>query len=295
MIIKDMTITNSQGAAISFGQFFKIADDFNLSGLNATVNYSASTGDGSEYQSTRLENRDFDIPFFIHKNISEDWWIEDRRNEAYVILNPKKNPFRIDITTKSGEKYYLNANLESLPSFPIGFENNNSEWQKGFLQFSCNDPFIYRNSSETVNITSWEGAFTFPLEIPAAGIQMGTRSTALTVNVFNNGQEETGVNIKLSSTGGVVNPYITNTKTFETLKLNIAMQTGDIIDISTYKGKKKVLLTRNGVTLNVFHLVTLQSTFLKLEVGDNVFTYGADSGSTALEISMTFTPRLLGV
>ena len=295
MIIKDMKITNSQGAAISFGQFFKISDDFNMSGLGATVNYSETTGDGSNYQNTRLDNRDFDIPFFIHRTITENWWIEDRRNEAYRVFNPKKNPFRIDITTKSDEKYYLNANLEAAPSFPIGFENKNNEWQKGILQFSSNDPFFYRNTEQRVNITSWQGAFSFPLEIPVTGIQMGIRSTALNVNVFNNGQEETGVNLVLKATGAVVNPSITNIRTFERFKLNMTMQAGDVIEISTYKGKKKVMLTRNNVTTSIFNLVDIQSSFLKLEVGDNVFTYAADSGSTALEISMSFTPRLLGV
>ena len=295
MIIKDLVITNNQGASISFGQFFKISDDFNLSGLNATVNYSESTGDGSNYQNTKLNNRDFDIPFFIHRTVTENWWIEDRRNEAYRIFNPKKNPFRIDITTKSGEKYFLNANLEAAPSFPIGFENTNKEWQKGLLQFSSNDPFLYRNENQVVHITSWQGAFSFPLEIPVAGIQMGIRSTALSVNVFNNGQEETGVNLVLKATGAVVNPSITNIRTFERFKLNMTMQAGDVIEVSTYKGKKKVMLTRANVTTSIFNLVDIQSSFLKLDVGDNVFTYAADSGSTALEISVSFTPRLLGV
>lgn len=148
MIIKDMTITNSRGDSITFGRHFRLERDFDLSGTAATVNYSETTVDGSHYQNTKLENKDFDVPFFIYKSINEPWWIEEKRNQAYKVFNPKANPMRIDITTKAAEEYYINANLEGVPSFPTGFENDNNTWQKGLLQFSANDPFFMRKMSK---------------------------------------------------------------------------------------------------------------------------------------------------
>ena len=112
VLIKNLTITNSRGDFITFGQSFRLSDDFELSGLSATVNYTESTSDGSNYQNTVLNNKDFEVPFFIYKTITESWWIEERRNEAYKVFNPKANPFKLDIETKAGEQYYLHANLE---------------------------------------------------------------------------------------------------------------------------------------------------------------------------------------
>lgn len=291
-----MTITNSRGDSIVFGRHFRLDRDFELSGTSAIVNYSESTTDGSHYQNTKLNNKDFDIPFFIYKSISDPWWIEEKRNQAYKVFNPKANPMRIDITTKAGEEYYLNANLEGVPSFPTGFENDNASWQKGLLQYSANDPYFYAKNAEKVDIALWVPAFEFPLEIPAdTGIEMGYRSQSLIVNVLNEGQESTGMTIRFRALGSLTNPSLINVNTYESMKINTEMQAGDVIEITTYKRRKKVTLIRNGQTTNIFNLLDLSSVFLQLDLGDNLFRYNADEGLDNLEVSMTFTPRLLGV
>ena len=295
VLIKNLTITNSRGDFITFGQNFRLTDDFELSGLSATVNYTESTSDGSTYQNTVLNNKDFEVPFFIYKTITESWWIEERRNEAYKVFNPKANPFRLDIETKAGEQYYLHANLEGAPSFPNGFDNSNHSWQKGLLQFSSNDPYFYTKNEIKVDIALWIGAFEFPLEIPEEGIEMGYRSPSLIVNVLNEGQESTGMMIRFKALGTLKNPSLVNVNSYESLKINTEMKAGDIIEISTYKRRKRVTLIRNGERTNIFNLLDLSSTFLQLDLGDNLFRYDALTGLDNLEVSMTFTPRLLGV
>lgn len=292
-----MTITNSRGDSITFGRHFRLERDFDLSGTAATVNYSETTVDGSHYQNTKLENKDFDIPFFIYKSINEPWWIEEKRNQAYKVFNPKANPMRIDITTKAGEEYYINANLEGVPSFPTGFENDNQEWQKGLLQFSANDPYIYSADAQKVDIALWKGAFRFPLAIPKdKGIIMGYRAPSLIANVKNDGQVSTGMIIRFKALGSLSKPSLINVNTYETFKLNSTMQAGDVIEVSTYSRRKRVTLIRNGQELNIFNEVDFEvSKFLQLEIGDNLFRYDAEEGLDNLEVSMTFTPRLLGV
>lgn len=295
MIINNMTITNSRGDSITFGRHFRLVEDFSLSGLTATVNYTESTADGSHYQNTVLDNKDFEVPFFIPKEISDPWWIEERRNEAYKVFNPKANPFRIDIETKAGQAYYIIANLEGAPTFPIGFENDNQQWQRGLLQFSANDPFFYSGNEEKVDIALWVGAFEFPLEIPEEGIEMGYRAPSLIVNVLNDGQESTGMEIRFKAIGTLLNPSLVNVNTYDSLKINRTMEPGDVIEVSTYRRNKNVTLIRNGVKTNIFNDLDLSSKFLQLDLGDNLFRYDAEEGLDNLEVSMTFTPRLLGV
>lgn len=290
-----MKITNNNGDSIEFGRHFKLIEGFDLSNLGADNIYSESTRDGANYQRTVLDTRDFDLSFFIYNNQRKKWWVEERRRELFRVLNPKYNPMRLDFTTKSGKSYYLTANLEGTPSLPQGFENDNVVWQKGLLQFSCNDPFIYSASSSVVDIAGWVGAFEFPLEIVEDGIEMGYRSPSLIANVFNDGGSESGMVIRFRALASVTNPSLINVNTYETFKLNFEMQGGDIIEVSTYTGKKTVTLYRNDVPTNIFNSVDLMSTFLQLSPGDNIFRYDADNGLDNLDVSVEFTNRFVGV
>lgn len=295
MNIKELKITNSRGDSITFGRHFFMTEDFQISGLSAQVNSSASTSDGAHYQSTKLNPRDLDIPFYIKRNHNEQWWIEEKRNEAYKVFNPKTNPLRIDFTTKADESFYLNGNLVSAPTFNTGFENDNKVWLKGLLQFICTDPFIYEANEQKVDIALWVSALEFPLEIVEDGIEMGYRSQSLIVNVANNGQESTGMVIRFKALSAVVKPKLLNVNTYEELKLNTTMLPGDVIEVSTYRGKRTARRFRNNITTKEFNIVDLYSTWLQLEVGDNLFRYDADSGLDHLEVSMTYTPRRIGV
>lgn len=297
MLIKELTITNNRGDSIQFGRHFRLSDDFQLSGLKATVNYSSSTSNGSHYQNTKLENRDYDIPFFIDRKRNSVEWIEERRNEAYKVFNPSTNPMRIDIVTKSGHEYYLNANLEGAPTFLQGFENDNYAWLKGLLQFSSGDPYIYEKEAKSVDVALWIPMFEFPLEIPEEGIEMGQRSQSLIVNVLNDGQQPTGMTIRFRALGTLSNPSLLNVNTYQSLKLNTGMIAGDLIEVSTYRGRRTVTLIRNNIRMDIFNSLDFpdNAIFLQLEIGDNLFRYDADDGLDNLEVSMNFNPRRIGV
>lgn len=288
-------ITNSNGDSIEFGRHFRLIDGLDLSALTAQVNYAESTADGAHYQNTKLDVREFDVGFFINKDLQENWWMEERRQELFKVLNPKHNPMVISFDTKGGQSFYVNANIASAPSLPQGWENDNAVWQKGLLQFICTDPYIYDAASQKVDIALWVGAFEFPLEIVEGGIEMGYRSPSLIVNANNDGQESTGMIIRFVALSTVVNPKLLNVNTYEELKLNTTMLPGDVIEVSTYRGKRGATLMRSNTKTNVFSIIDLSSTFLQLEVGDNLFRYDADSGLDYLEVSMNFTPRRIGV
>ena len=296
-----MNIINSRGDSILFEGTvtgdFKLYQDFDTSGLSASVNYIDGTSDGSYYQNTVLDNREFDVPFFIHRQWNGYEWIENKRHEAFKVFNPKANPFKVEFTTKSGEEYYINANLTASPSFPVSFSDHNNEWQKGLLQFVGTDPYIYKKNATTAYIATWVSAFEFPLEIPInEGVEFGYRSESLIANVVNDGQEKTGMIITFKALGDLTNPSLFNMDTRDELKISTTMQAGDIIEVSTYERQKYIkLIKSNGDESNLFNAIDFNSRFLQLDVGDNNFRYDADIGIDNLEISMTFNPRYLGV
>ena len=101
--------------------------------------------------------------------------------------------------------------------------------------------------------------------------------------------------IRFKDLGTLKNPSLINVNTYDSLEINTEMKADDIIEASTYKRKKRVTLNRNGAETNIFNLLDLSSTFLQLDLGDNLFRYDAGESLDNLEGSITFTPRLLGV
>ncbi|WP_328010099.1 phage distal tail protein [Lysinibacillus xylanilyticus] len=135
----------------------------------------------------------------------------------------------------------------------------------------------------------------FPLEVFEEGIEISYRSPSLIVNVENKGSDDTGMIIRFIAASQVVNPKLLNVNTNEELKLNFTMLPGDLIEISTFSGKRTATLKRNNVKINIFGKIDLSSTFLQLRVGDNLFRYDVDKGLDYLECSILHRNTLIGV
>jgi len=298
-MIEKLKITNGKGDSFSFDEYRnRMTRGLDLSGLTATVNRIESTIPGAIYQNTKVNERDFDIEFNLMRIEYGEETMDSRRKHLYKVFNPNYNPVRLDFEMSDGKKYYLMAELVSAPLMPPDKENNNAARQRVLLQFIATDPFIYEAEIQSVDIATWIGSFEFPLEIPEEGIEMGYRSESLIANVFNGGQESTGMLMRFRAIGTVVNPSLINVNTYEEFKLNFTMLGGDVIEVSTYQGRKTITLIRNNVRSNIFHARKLLSKFLQLEVGDNLFRYDAENGEEGrnnLDVQMQFTPRLLGV
>ena len=56
------------------------------------------------------------------------------------------------------------------------------------------------------------------------------------------------------------------------------MKTGDVIEINTKYGSKGAKLIRDGVETDYFRYIDVDSTFMQLAIGDNMFRYDAASG-----------------
>ena len=132
-------------------------------------------------------------------------------------------------------------------------------------------------------------------ELAKTGIIMGLREPSLIVNVLNTGDVESGMIIEFKALGTLKNPSLLNVNTGEFLKINKSMVSGEIIKVNTNVGNKKVIKDLNGIETNILNLIDLDSTFLQLNVGDNLFRYNADENLNNLEISIYYNPYYLGV
>ena len=93
----------------------------------------------------------------------------------------------------------------------------------------------------------------------------------------------------------VKNPSLLNVDTQEFIKLNITMEAGDTLSVSTGYGEKEVTLKRGGATSDAFRYLDVDSSYLQLSVGDNLFRYSAEENLENLEVSIYHDDLYLGV
>ena len=65
--------------------------------------------------------------------------------------------------------------------------------------------------------------------------------------------------------------------------------------LSTGYGEKSVKLSRGGVESDAFRYLDVDSSYLQLAVGDNLFRYSADTNAENLEVSIYHNNLYLGV
>lgn len=243
-----------------------------------------AVGDGSKTRNRKITSKPMTLEIkYVGLNNERE---RRRMIELFNVHNQGTLTVQIDNTIKS-----IDCEIES---FNFGNENIN-EPLRFMVSLFAPDPYFREQYAQKAEIAKWVGGFSFPLSIPAEGIEMGYREPSLIANVFNGGHVETGLIIKFRALGSVVNPQLFNINTREYFKVNMTMEGGDVVTIDTNTFNKSVILTSNNVDENYFNWIDRKSTFLQLGVGDNLFRYDADQGLDNLEVDIYFNPRTVGV
>lgn len=163
---------------------------------------------------------------------------------------------------------------------------------------SCLNPFWREETETREDIATWIGGFEFPvpdgLEL-YDGWEIGYRQPSLIVNVYNSGDVKSGIRIEFRAIGAVTNPVLLNVDTREFIKLNISLVAGDVLTVSTGYGEKAVKLNRGGTITDAFRYLDVDSSYLQIAVGDNLFRYSADANAENLEVSIYHNNLYLGV
>ncbi|MBS4171946.1 phage tail family protein [Bacillus sp. FJAT-49736] len=297
MRTKEIVCTNQNGDSllISPNSIYKIQDDIDTTGVKANTTYVTNYRiQGATAVSSRLEQRDLSLTFFIDVEGMDEDWIQERRDEVFRVFNPIYNPIKVLIKTVN-RSFFIDAHVELTPSINPDPSSMNESWHDVLVQLSAGNPFFLDSEKRKVEIATWLPMLEFPLEISSDGSEIGQRSPSLIVNVLNEGQVETGMTIQFKALGTVINPSLFNVNTREYFKINKTMTAGEVITVNTYQGKKRLESRLNGITTNIFNFMDYRSKFMQLEVGDNLFRYDADSNVENLEVSIYFTPQYLGV
>ena len=293
MDYEKLTYINSRGETLEFSikSVFHCnvsKDVTGLDGIDNTIYRTNSMGQhGDTYIGQRYEPREITITGNIN-SVEKDRVLELRRMVEKV-LNAELDG-KLVYTYKDFVRV-IDCKTDGAPRFKRG-----NVFMTYSIPLICCNPFWREEAEAKKDIASWVSDWEFDFEIPEEGIQMGYREPSIIVNVYNEGDVKSGMRMEFRAVGTVVNPVLLNVNTQEYIKLiDTTMVAGDVITINTDYGSKGATLTRGGETVDYFRHIDVDSTFMQLEIGDNVFRYNADSGITNLEVSIYHSNKYLGV
>ena len=249
-----------------------------IDGLNppaATINTTAHASfDGSTFNSSRVEKRNIVIELMIEGDA------EKNRIALYRYFKTKKS---VKVHFKNGRRdVYIEGYVET---FEIGFFEMKENAQ---ISIICPRPFFIDEQITSVSFGAVVPLFEFPFSIetpiPFSELDFDTE-----INVENQGDVETGIVIRFWAMGQMTNPTLYRTDTGQMLKVNVAMELGDVVEVSTISGEKRVTLISGGVETNALNLLDADSSWITLEAGDNTFQTGADTYPENLACTFTYS------
>ena len=273
------------------GYILKSVDWGTIKGTHNTYKYLNQVG--VSVNNTSLGTRDIAIEGWVVAQHERDM------TKKKAILNAFINPQEpLDLLY---DDYKIQFNPDNTVKYSINYAENNDVVCKFQIVGTAHDPMFVDSVENRLNFATTTAGFHFPLSIspqlPEGGVVFGSRTDSLIATVINKGSVSTGMRIVFKANGSVSNPKLINVETQEQLLINKDLVAEEEIEINTIIGSKRVR-GRIGETspfTNYFVYKTLDSTWIQLAVGKNLFRYDADSGLDNLEVFVYFQNKFLEV
>lgn len=267
-----------------------------------SVDWGTITGTHHQYKYVNQVGVTITGTSLATRPITIEGWIVATSPERMSMLKRNLNSFvnpqdAIDL-------YYEDYVIRFIPDETVKYATSESENNDTFCKFiiagTCPNP-LFTNANESVSVFATTiPKFHFPLiiseNLPEKGVIFGKRTDSLIVNILNNGSVTSGMRILFKANGNVVNPKLINVNTQEQFVLNKTLIVEEEVIINTNIGEKSVKGKIGNSQYNNYYMYKdIDSSWLQLEVGDNLFRYDADEGLENLEIFVYFNNRFLEV
>lgn len=291
--MRDIVIKNKNNKTISIsenGNKYIPLNAEGLGGLEANLYSSKSPNqDGGNYHGSTLQGRPVHIELAV---LAENKVLMHKsKSDLMRALNPKIGEVEL-VREVDNKKRKLVGILENI-SFPYERNFEDSK-QTVLIDIYCNNPYYRDVIEQKAEIAIWKPSFEFPWDVPPEGIDIGYREPSLIANILNQGDVKCGMRIVFKANATVENPSLFNVNTREYFKVNKTLLAGESVVVTTGFQNKRVKFIKNGV-VTTLHDWDYTSTFLQLDVGDNLFRYDAENGLDNLEVDVYYTQQYLGV
>lgn len=247
-----------------FPYFLKTIDGiYKVSGNVTTV--SSAFGIGESYSGTSIKKRPIVITGIIKDNFKE------RRQLLYKMF-----PLKTE-----GTLYYYEDDIKRKIAYEV--EDIDIE-EKGIpraftISLICPNPYFTDIEENEVSMSTWTPRFCFPMiSEKDTGIEFATKNVTVMGTITNNTNIEFGITIHFVANGHVKNPYLVNVDTQEQISIDIEMEAGDEIIITTQRGEKNIIYIPDstGIAEDINYKMKYGSKFLQIHTGDNTLRAGAE-------------------
>lgn len=294
-MIKSLTATNFIGESIKINLSEEDPDHgliiLGMDGITAPTAQINTTDlasiDGSMFNSAKAQQRNIVLQF-MYTFASN---IEDSRQRTYRYF-PIKKEVEIEIETDN-RTLVTRGYVESNESEVF------SEKETNQISIICPDPFFYSRREAQTIFSGVEPMFEFTFSnesVTEKLLIMGEILNESERTVYYEGDADVGIIITIHALGECGNITIYNVRTRESMTIDndkIAALTGarfdvaDDIIINTERGKKSVMLLRDGHYTNILNCINRDSDWIRLTKGDNILAYVTDYGAENLHFMIT--------
>lgn len=278
MVNEYIEFINAAGASVRFnGGSYGLVSVEGLGDVEADIQQqSAPYQDGTSFIDAVLEPRHVTAEFIV-KGVNYVQ-VKERRSELGRIVNPKLGVGLLRYVSGTVVRE-IDAIAESVPYFPDG-TNRGERWQRGSISFFCPSPY-WKSPGETVE-PMFVPMFQFPFE---GDFEMGIQQEHRVI--YYDGDSPAPLQIEFF--GPALNPTITNHTTGEFVRINQMLLEGERMVIDTRDGSKSVyFVDLDGNERNVFNWIDMDSTFFKLQFGENSIEYSADSDIQGAKMNIMY-------
>lgn len=247
---------------------------------------------GISVTNTSLETRD----------VSIEGWVVARDENHMTNLKGKLNGF---VNPQEAiELFYSKYKISFVPNesvrYSVNMAENNEVMCKFKIEGICPNPLFSDDIESKLTFVTTEPQFHFPLilsrDLPEQGVVFGKRTESLIINLENSGSVSVGMRVVFKAKGTVKNPSLINVNTQERFTIIKALVANEEVEVNTNIGEKRIRgKIGNDSHVNYFMYKDIDSPWLQLEVGDNLFRYDAEEGIDNLDVFVYFQNKYLEV
>lgn len=203
---------------------------------------------------TFLGTRIISIYFYVFADSMTSFYT--KRRTLSSVFNPMMGEGTLEYTNN-----YITKVIRVLPTLLPTPVNKYGNLQLINIEFTAHDPFWYDKTETVSTMVDYVGGIT----------------------LNNVGDYETPMRVEFS--GITVNPQILNQTTGELIKVNKSLTAGEKLIIDTSYGNKTVThINNSSVRTSAYNLITNNSKFFSLQLGNNQIKYSADMGTPVIKI-----------
>lgn len=268
--------TNSRGKSIVFdyaGDYLIDSYDGLTSADIEPITIKGYNQNGYTLGGITFGARHININFLMRANDIEG--IYKKRSDLAAIFNPL-----IGEGILTYENNYLSKSIRCVPTvLPTPTE------RMGLLimmnvELTANNPFWFDTNESFLILQGQFGGLTFPLKFDKTET-FAYKGTSHDITI----KGDVPAAIRAEFKNEAYKPRLTLSNTGEFIEVNTVLQKNEKLIITTEYGNKNVVLRKtNGREETAYHLITLDSTFFSLPVGDNHLAFEAETGEPEVKV-----------